>query len=163
MAVTPDPPRARGLVSGRASRAPSERPHVAHSAPAPDKTVRLIVPIQKLESLTIDATADRDETDRRIVHPLSGRALLDRNSLPRWPANGKREPVAGRCVLTQVARPTKPQARAFFVGGHSEWSVQINSERHIWEIKIIGVKGIYNIFSLIFEFPKKFAIDTISS
>jgi hypothetical protein len=100
-----------------------------------NKTVPLIVPIKKLESLTIDATADREETDRRIVHPLSGRALLDRNSLPRWPANGEREPVAGGYVFTQVVRPTKPQARAFFVGGHSGWRVQINSERQYGKSK----------------------------
>jgi hypothetical protein len=55
MAVTPDPPRARGLVSDS----------------APDKTVRLIVPIKKLESLTIDAIADRDE-GRIVQPPLSG-------------------------------------------------------------------------------------------
>jgi hypothetical protein len=89
MAVTPDPPRARGLVSD--------------SAPAPDKTVRLIVPIKKLESLTIDAIADRDE-GRIVQPPLSGRALLDRDSLLGWPANRERGPVRGR-VRVYASRP----------------------------------------------------------
>jgi hypothetical protein len=111
MAVTPvQILPGRGLVSGRASEASQTAPMFRIPRPAPDKPVRLTVSIEKLESLTINAIAHRDETDQRIVEPLSGRALLDRNSLPRWPGNGEREPVAGGCVLTQVVRPTKPQA-----------------------------------------------------
>ena len=84
---------------------PGERPGPPQRAPMlRNKTIRLIVPIKKLESLTIDATADRDETDRRIVHPLSGRALLDRNSLPRWPANEGVGTGGGR-VRVYASRP----------------------------------------------------------
>src|SRR5271166_3946676 len=97
MAVTANPLAARGLratVRGR-----PQEPLCSHSAPASDETVLPSVSIEKLDNLTIDAIAYRDETDRRIVQQLSGRALLDRNLLPRWPANGGREPVAGGCAF----------------------------------------------------------------
>src|SRR4029077_12700209 len=68
---------------GERPRASSESPYVAHSAPAPDKTVRPTVSSEKLDSLTIDAIAHRDEIDHRIVQQLGGRARLDRNSLRR--------------------------------------------------------------------------------
>ena len=51
---------------GERPRAPSESPYVADSAPAPDKIVRPTVSSEKLENLTIDAIAHRDETDHRI-------------------------------------------------------------------------------------------------
>src|ERR1700722_20531481 len=73
---------------GERPRASSESPYVAHSAPAPDKTVRPTVSSEKLDSLTIDAIAHRDEIDHRIVQQLGGRARLDRNSLRRLPAHG---------------------------------------------------------------------------
>jgi hypothetical protein len=101
---------ARGFVSGRSSPSPLREPYVAQWAPAPDKTVRPTVSSESLESLTIDAVAHRDETDHRIVRQLGGRALLDRNSLGRWPANGERQSVTGGCVFTQAVRPTEPQA-----------------------------------------------------
>ena len=126
MAVTPDPPRARGLVSDS----------------APDKTVRLIVPIKKLESLTIDAIAHRDETDQRIVQQLGVRALLDRNSLRSWPANEERQPVGRVRFRKSSARPNPRQTlhQGLLYRWAIRWGIQINSERHIREIKIIGAR-----------------------
>jgi hypothetical protein len=60
--------------------------------------------------LTIATIAHRDEADHWIIQQLGWRALLDRNSLGRWLANGERHPVAGGCVVLQVIRPTKAQA-----------------------------------------------------
>jgi hypothetical protein len=76
--------------------------------PAPDKPVRLTVSIEKLESLTINAIGHRDETDQRIVELLSGRALLDRNSLPPWPGNGGGKRWRAGAV-SQVVRPPNPR------------------------------------------------------
>src|SRR6266436_4854270 len=86
-------PVARGFVSGRASPGPLREPLCcAFGAPAPDKAVRPTLSSEKLESLTTDAIAHRDETDHRIVRQFGGRALH------------------GGCVFTQVVRPTEPQA-----------------------------------------------------
>src|SRR6202035_5127055 len=120
MAVTPDSPGARDLVSGRASRAPSESPYVAHSAPAPDKPVRLSVSIEKLESLTIHAIAHRDETDRSSSR-LAGEHSLIAIRLDVDRPNGERQSVAGGRVFTQIVRPTgtpgRHFARAFYIDG----------------------------------------------
>src|SRR6516162_1228910 len=127
MAVTPDPPKARDLVSGRASRAPSESPYVPHSAPASDKPVN-----NRLDQEARESTIS-NETEHRSVQPLSGRAFLDHNSLPRWPADGEREPVAGGCHVYASRPPDQTPARhftrAFCVDGHFGWGIQIYSER----------------------------------
>src|SRR3984893_1961458 len=125
MVVTPNPPQAQGSVAGRASpgplrdRAPLCR---AFGAPAPDKTVRPTVSSEKLESLTIDAIAHRDETDHRIVQQLGGRALLDRNSLGTGPPKAARW-RAGACLRKSSARPnpqqTLHQTKAFCIDGRS--------------------------------------------
>jgi hypothetical protein len=67
----------------------------AHSAS--DKPVRPTVSIEKLENLTIDAIAHRNETDHRIVQQLSGRALVDLNSLSFWPAGACFGPSPEAC------------------------------------------------------------------
>src|SRR5271156_1734634 len=108
MAVTANPSAARGFVSGRASLGALKGPYVRIRRQRLTKPADPTVAIEKLDNLTIDAIAHRDETDRRIVQQLSGRALLDRNLLPRWPADGGREPVAGGCVFAQAVRPAKP-------------------------------------------------------
>src|ERR1700730_6505397 len=114
MVITPNPPQARGFVSGRASpgplrdRAPLCR---AFGAPAPDKTVRPNVSSEKLESLTIDAIAHRDETDHRIVQQLGGRALLDRNSLGTGP---RKAPLGGGRVRVYANRPPDPTPSRHF-------------------------------------------------
>jgi hypothetical protein len=70
---------------------------------------------------------------------------------------GRVDRFAGGCVFTQVVRPTKPQAvtRGFCLDGHSGWGIQINSERYMRKIQIIGVVTIYNVFSLICKLPNK--------
>src|SRR6266851_4461384 len=60
MVVTSNPPPGPGVSSpGERPRAPSKSPYVAHSA-------RQRLSSEKLESLTTNAIAHRDETDHRI-------------------------------------------------------------------------------------------------
>ena len=52
--------------------------------------------------------AHRDQTDHRVVQQLRGRALLDRNSLGRWPAK-RRAATGGSRVRVYTSRPpTEP-------------------------------------------------------
>src|ERR1700732_4711759 len=102
MVVTTNPPPTRGFVSKRASPGPLREPLCAHSAPAPDKTVRPTVSSRSSQSWAIDAIAHRDETDHRIVQQLGGRALLDRNSLGTGP---RKATIGGGRVRVYANRP----------------------------------------------------------
>ena len=69
-------------------------------------------------------------------------------------------------AVSQVVRPTDPRQTLhqgpLYKWG-LRWGIQINSEGHIREIKIIGVSKICNIFLSICKSLVKFEIDTMSS
>jgi hypothetical protein len=100
---------------GERPRASSESPYVAHSAPAPDKTVRPTVSSEKLDSLTIDAIAHRDEIDHRIVQQSQFASTL----------TGQREAaIGGGRVRVYANRPPdrtpgRHFTRAFCIDGRS--------------------------------------------
>lgn|GEM_PF-6688382 len=92
-----------------------------------------------LESLTIDAIAHRDETDQRIVQQLGVRALLDRNSLRSWPANGERQPVGRVRFRKSSARPNPRQTlhQGPLYKWGLRWGIQINYEGRMRQTLII--------------------------
>ena len=113
MVVTSNPPPGPpGFLSGRASPGPLSEPLCcAFGAPAPDKAVRPTLSSEKLESLTTDAIAHRDETDHRIVRQLGGRALLIAIRLDvDWPTESDNRWRAGACLRKSSARPNPRQS-----------------------------------------------------
>jgi hypothetical protein len=65
--------------------------------------------------------------------------------------------MAGRCGFASRP-PTEPQAtlhQALLYKWALRWGIQINSERHSREIKIIWVSKIYNMILPICKIPRK--------
>ena len=144
-------------VSTRSKLSPSRlrEPLCAHSAPAPDKTVRpnSRVRISKVRRSTPSLIVTRPTTgsssssagDLIAIRFDVGRPTGSRN---RWRAG----------AVSQVVRPPNPRQtlhQGLLYKWALRWGIQINSERHTQEIKIIWVKKIYNIFLLICKIRRK--------
>jgi hypothetical protein len=154
MVVTENPPRARGFVS-RASvpKPPQRAPYVRiRRQPHPTK-----LSSENLESSTIDAIA-------HVTRPTTGSSsssagehsvISIRFDVARATGSGKRWRAG---AVSQVVRPPNPRQTLhqgpLYKWG-LRWGIQINSEGHIREIKIIGVRKIYNIFLAICKMPGK--------
>src|ERR1700730_10523367 len=108
MVVTTNPPPTRGFVSKRASPGPLREPLCAHSAPAPDKTVRPTVSSRS-------SRVGRSTPSLIVTRPTTGSSSNSAGehsliAIRLGPAHGKRQSLAGGCVFTQIVRPTEPPA-----------------------------------------------------
>ena len=81
-------------------------------------------------------------------------------------ANRERDPVAGGCGFASRPpdrTPGRHFTRIFRVNGGSEGGIQINSEKHIREGKIIGVGKFTEDFCQFVKYLVKPEIDTMCS
>src|ERR1700730_4135507 len=122
MVVTTNPPPTRGFVSKRASPGPLREPLCAHSAPAPDKTVRPTVSSRS-------SRVGRSTPSLIVTRPTTGSSSNSAGgasliAILFEPAHGKRQSVAGgACLRKSSARPnpqqTLHQTKALCIDGRS--------------------------------------------
>jgi len=113
---------------------------------------------KKLESLTIDAMAHRDEIDHRIAS--SNRSAGEHSEIAFCCVdrpNPERQSVPGGCVISQVVRPTEPR-QTYHDGLCIDGQCCVISKlflKQIYGKTTIRVREIHDLSFLIGKLPRK--------
>jgi hypothetical protein len=152
-------------VSTRSKLSPSRlrEPLCAHSAPAPDKTVRpnSRVRISEVRRSTPSLIVTRPTTGSSSSS--AGDLIAIRFDVGRPTGIGNRWRAG---AVSQVVRPPNPRQtlhQGLLYKWALRWGIQINSERHTQEIKIMWVRKITTYFCSFAKFLVKLEINTMSS